>query len=100
MTTHHPSELERIRPAGDPIPDPGVPHHLERLVDVDQQANKRAERQVALLFALSALGTIAFIVGYIALPLDAELARVKASNLWLGAAMGLSFLGLGLGAIH
>jgi ubiquinol-cytochrome c reductase iron-sulfur subunit len=100
MTTHHPSELERIRPAGDPIPDPGMPHHLERLVDVDQRANKRAERQVALLFALSALGTIAFIVGYVALPLDADLTRVKASNLWLGAAMGLSFLGLGVGAIH
>src|SRR5215207_4976150 len=100
MTTQHPAELERIRRAGDPIPDPGMPHHLERLVDVDPRANRRAERQVALLFALSAIASIAFIVGYIALPLDGDMSRLRASNLWLGVALGLGFLGLGVGAIH
>jgi ubiquinol-cytochrome c reductase iron-sulfur subunit len=100
MTTQHPAELERIRPAADPIPDPGVPHHLERLVDVDPKASKRAERQVAMLFALSAVASIALVVAYIALPLTGDVTRLQQSNLWLGVALGLSFLGLGVGAIH
>jgi ubiquinol-cytochrome c reductase iron-sulfur subunit len=100
MTTHHPTELEPIGSAGDPIPDPGIPHHFERLVDVDPKANKRAERQVAMLFGLSALASIGFVVAYLAIPLNGELSRLQQSNLWLGAALGLGFLGLGVGAIH
>jgi len=41
-----------------PIADPGLPEHQHRKTDVDPKAAKRAERQVGILFLLSALGTI------------------------------------------
>ena len=46
--------------------DPGLPHHRPRRADVDPKAAKRAERQVAALFGLSILGTIATLVVYFA----------------------------------
>jgi ubiquinol-cytochrome c reductase iron-sulfur subunit len=101
MTTHHRTDLEPIGSAGDPIPDPGIPPHEQRLVDIDPTANRRAERQVAMLFALSSVATILFIVGYIAYPLGSgDLEKIRASNMWLGAATGVAMLGLGAGAIH
>lgn len=108
MTTSHSTDLEPVGsgsgatpdPVADPIADPGVPAHDERLVDVDPKAEKRAERQVSMLFGISALATIAFCVGYVLLPLDGGLSRLQASNLWLGTALGLMLLGIGVGAIH
>ena len=44
--------------------DPGLPEHQWRPTDVDERAEKRAERQVATLFGLSALCTILFFVAY------------------------------------
>ena len=38
--------------------DPGLPEHIHRNADVDPLAEKRAEKQVAILFLLSALGTV------------------------------------------
>jgi ubiquinol-cytochrome c reductase iron-sulfur subunit len=114
MTTHS-TDLER-RGAGepeervptpqdasvaDPIPDPGVPANHERLVDVDPRANKRAERQVAALFGISALATVLFVVGYVAVPLDGGgLTELRTSNLWLGGALGTALLAIGVAAIH
>ena len=37
--------------------DPGLPEHVHRKSDVDPKAADRAERQVAILFVLSALST-------------------------------------------
>jgi ubiquinol-cytochrome c reductase iron-sulfur subunit len=42
----------------EPLADPGVPVATVRRADIDPIAAKRAERQVALLFSLSALGTL------------------------------------------
>ena len=44
-----------------PLSDPGLPDHVHRKADTDPIAEKKAERQVALFFAFSALGTILFI---------------------------------------
>ncbi len=100
MTTES-TELDPASQAGDPIPDPGLPPHQPRLVDVDPDANRRADRQVAMLFGLSTLATLGFIVAYFALPLiDGDMHRVRASNLWLGGLMGVAMLGIGMGAVH
>ena len=52
------------------FPDPGLPAHVHRRGDTDPKAAKRAERQVAALFGLSTLGTIAFLVGFFVIKLD------------------------------
>ena len=89
----------------DRFPDPGLPSHRPRLTDVDPQAARRAERQVATLFGLSALGTVGTIVAYVALQLDGKnfndvMAHVQASNLWLGIGMFVSLFCIGIGAVH
>lgn len=101
MSTDHSTDLERPQAHADPIPDPGLAPHVHRLTDTDPKAARRAERQVALLFALSALGTVGFVVAYVALPLtDADLQQVLWSNLALGTSMGVAMFALGAGAIH
>ena len=52
------------------IKDPGLPAHVHRRADTDPKAAKKAERQVAILFLLSALGTITLIGSYIFIPQD------------------------------
>ena len=47
------------------IKDPGLPAHVHRRADTDPKAALRAERQVAILFGLSALGTLILIYSYI-----------------------------------
>ena len=49
MNTNLPAERSRDVEA-DPIANPGLPAHTWRPTDVDPRAEKRAERQVALLF--------------------------------------------------
>ena len=52
------------------IKDPGLPAHVHRRSDTDEKYARRAENQVAILFLLSALGTILLIVSYIFIPDD------------------------------
>ena len=52
------------------IKDPGLLAHVHRRADTDPKAAKKAERQVAILFLLSALGTITLIGSYIFIPQD------------------------------
>jgi len=47
------------------IQDPGLPAHVHRKADTDPAAANRAERQVAILFGISALGTVLLIVLHI-----------------------------------
>ena len=56
------NEIERLS-------DPGLPEHQHRATDIDPVAEKKAERQVALYFALSAVGTIVFVYSYIFVPI-------------------------------
>ncbi len=95
-----------------PTPPPGcgcagasVPPHHPRRTDVDPRAAKRAERQVALLFALSALSTIAFIAGYTTIDKDRAavvipFGTVNLATFTLGLTLGLALFFVGAGAIH
>jgi ubiquinol-cytochrome c reductase iron-sulfur subunit len=85
---------------GDPIPDPGLEPHEPRLTDVDEKVAKRAERQVAAMFGLAALLTVAFVVAFFAVPKDASFLGFGASNLALGGTLGLALLLIGVGAVQ
>ena len=92
------SELEVIK-------DPGVPAHVHRQADLDPKAEKKAERQVAILFALSTFGTLLFIFSYIWISEDLFiyfpiLGTTNAKQLFLGLGLALSLFFIGAGAIH
>ena len=92
------SELEVIK-------DPGVPAHVHRQADLDPKAEMKAERQVAILFGLSAIGTILFIYSYIFLSEDLfiylpVLGTTNAKQLFLGLGLAFSLFFIGAGAIH
>lgn len=85
--------------------DPGLPAHQHRLTDTSEKHAKRAEQQVAILFLLSAVGTIATIFSYIFIKTDTFvflplLGNTNAHQLLLGLGLALSLLFLGLGAVH
>ncbi|MHA7262176.1 cytochrome bc1 complex Rieske iron-sulfur subunit [Arthrobacter sp. TMN-37] len=84
----------------DTFADPGLPPHRPRLADTDPRAEKRAERQVALLFALSVIGTLIFFVGYFFIPLNDTVERLRIQNLILGLGTAFAMLGIGIGAVH
>ena len=87
------------------IKDPGLPAHVHRKADTDPKAAKRAERQVATMFLLSALGTVLLIFSFFFIPEDVfffvpVLGNQNAHQLGLGLGMAISLFFIGLGAIH
>lgn len=91
-------QIERLQ-------DPGLPEHVHRKADTDPAAADKAERQVAILFGLSAIGTILFIYSYIKVPGDVfvflpALGTTNAQQLLLGIGLTISSLFIGLGAVH
>ncbi len=89
----------------EPLADPGVPAATARRADIDPIAAKRAERQVALLFSLSALGTLLFIYSFffikdnvfIFLPI---LGNTNAHQLGIGIGMAAGLFFIGVGLVH
>ncbi|MGN0064540.1 MAG: Rieske 2Fe-2S domain-containing protein [Nocardioides sp.] len=87
----------------EPIPDPGLPAHTWRPTDVDDKAEKRAERQVAAMFGISILCAILFLVSYFTFEIGEEwdtFMGMGASTLALGTSLGLGLLLIGIGIIH
>ena len=87
------------------IKDPGLPAHVHRKADTDPAAADRAERQVAILFGISALGTVLLIVSYIFIPDDLFIfipimGNQNGHQLGLGLGMAISLFFIGMGAIH
>jgi ubiquinol-cytochrome c reductase iron-sulfur subunit len=82
--------------------DPGIPPHRLRLADTDPKAAKRAERQVAVLFATSVIGTVIFLVAYFAIDLgdDSSIATIRLQNALLGIGTAFAMLGIGTGIVH
>jgi len=89
----------------EPLKDPGLPAHTPRRADIDPLAAKKAERQVAILFLLSAAGTVLLIASYLFIPQDVfiffpVLGSTNAHQLFLGLGMAASLFFIGMGAIH
>jgi ubiquinol-cytochrome c reductase iron-sulfur subunit len=74
-----------------------------RLADTDPKAAKRAERQVALLFGISVVGTLIFLVAYFAIDLGAgesTIESIRLQNMLLGIGTAFAMLGIGTGIVH
>lgn len=87
----------------EPIENPGLPEHTWRPTDVDPKAEKRAERQVATLFGLSAVCAVLFVVAYFALEIGDNhdtVLGMGASTVALGSALGGALLLIGVGIIQ
>ena len=87
------------------IKDPGLPAHVHRKADTDPKAAQRAERQVATMFLVSALGTVLLIFSFFFIPEDVfvfvpVLGNQNAHQLGLGLGMAISLFFIGIGAIH
>jgi ubiquinol-cytochrome c reductase iron-sulfur subunit len=82
--------------------DPGLPPHRLRLADTDPRAAKRAERQVTILFIISVIGTIVFLVAYFAIDLgsDSTIPMIRLQNILLGLGTTFAMLGIGTGIVH
>ena len=82
--------------------DPGIPPHRLRLADTDPKAAKRAERQVAVLFGASVVGTLIFLVAYFAIDLGegTSIATIRLQNALLGVGTAFAMLGIGTGIVH
>jgi ubiquinol-cytochrome c reductase iron-sulfur subunit len=89
-----------LAPRQEPIPDPGLPEHEYRPTDINPRLEKRAERQVAGMFALAILLTLLFCVAYFLIPIDEIVANTSALNLALGLTLGGALLLIGVGAIQ
>jgi ubiquinol-cytochrome c reductase iron-sulfur subunit len=105
-----PSEREQAHKgdpatAENPFADPGLPPHEPRRQDIDEDAAKASERTVALLFILSMLATVAFIVSFVIIPIDKMIfifpfGRIGAQNFALGMSLGIALFAIGAGAVH
>jgi ubiquinol-cytochrome c reductase iron-sulfur subunit len=89
----------------EPLADSGLPEHIHRKADTDPIAAKRAERQVAVLFSLSALGTLLFIYSFFFIAEDQFvfipiMGSTNAHQLGIGIGMAASLLFIGFGAVH
>jgi ubiquinol-cytochrome c reductase iron-sulfur subunit len=87
------------------IKDPGLPAHVHRQADIDPAAAARAERQVAILFILSALGTLLLIFSYFFISDETfifipVLGQTNAHQLGLGMGMAIALFCIGAGLIH
>src|SRR5262245_7015934 len=87
----------------EPLANPGLPEHVWRPTDVDPHAEKRAERQVATLFGLSAVCAVLFVVSYFVFDVNGggggatvqTFLGLGASNVALGVSLGLALLFIG-----
>jgi len=109
MSDHNPTDVATVEAGTLPerFENPGLPEHRHRMTDLDPKAARRAERQVATLFGISALGTVLTLVAYFAIKFDdgsltdnEYLTQVQLSNLALGVGLFLALFGIGAGAVH
>ncbi len=85
--------------------NPGLAPHVPRMADLTEKAAKRAEKQVATLFGLSSIATVAFVVAYFAIDQESVgfipgIGKTSIYNVVLGVTMAIALLGIGVGAVH
>lgn len=100
---HEAVNLPDVAVTDDLYPNPGLPEHQWRPTDVDPLAEKRAERQVATMFGLSAVCAVLFVVSYVVFDVGDDwdtIGGYGASNLTLGLSLAGALLFIGLGVIQ
>ncbi|MET4780727.1 Rieske 2Fe-2S domain-containing protein [Glaciihabitans sp. UYNi722] len=87
--------------ASDAFENPGLPPHRLRITDVDPKKDRTAERRVYTLFYVSVVGSILAVASYVAFPITpGDTTSVRLNTLFLGLAIALGLLGIGIGAIY
>lgn len=107
MSTHdngHEAGHDVVVHEGDALPErfenPGFEKHHPRMGDLDERANKKSERIVVALFAISIIGTLFFLVAYFVWPPGETPVTMRRSNVALGLGLAFALLGIGVAAIH
>ena len=96
---HEPVD-ENLPERDDLYANPGLPEHHWRPTDVHPKAERRAERQVATLFMLSAICTVLFVVAYFTVDADDSIGGFGAQNLAFGLSLAGALLFIGVGVIQ
>src|SRR6476659_3818080 len=102
-TTHHADGDHTPARVEEPLANPGLEPHQWRPTDVDQKAERRAERQVAGLFLLAILGVVIFVVSYFVFQIGEApdtIGGLGASNVALGLTLAVVLLAMGAGIIQ
>lgn len=87
--------------SSDAVQNPGLPPHRERVTDLDPKKAKRAERTVYTLFYISIVGSLGAVLAYMFFPIETgELLAVRLHTMFVGIAMALALLAVGIGAVH
>ncbi|MET2012822.1 Rieske 2Fe-2S domain-containing protein [Microbacterium chocolatum] len=85
----------------DPVRNPELPPHRERMTDKDPAAMTRAVRTIYTLFYLSVAGSIWAIAAYMLFPIESgRIVDIRANNLFIGLGIALALLAIGIAAIH
>jgi ubiquinol-cytochrome c reductase iron-sulfur subunit len=85
----------------DPVHNPGLPPHRERMTDKDPASMQRAVRTVYTLFYLSIAGSIWAIAAYMLFPIESgRIVDIRNNNLFIGLGIALALLAIGIAAIH
>ena len=103
LVSHGDASFTPARP-DEPIANPGLPEHQWRPTDVDEGKEKRAERQVVMLFVAAQVLVVLFVISYFVFDIgqgaDTLAGGLGASTVALGATLGLAMLCIGIGIIQ
>lgn len=81
--------------------NPGLPPEHLRVTDLDPKEEKKAERNIALFFILSVVGSVFAAVAYVIFPIiPGDMQSVRNNNMFVGLGMAVALLGVGIGAVH
>ena len=85
----------------DPVRNPELPPHRERMTDKDPAAMKRAVRTIYTLFYISVAGSLWAVAAYMIFPIESgEIPAIRDNNLFIGLGIALALLAIGVAAIH
>ena len=85
----------------DPVQNPGLPPHRERMTDKDPAAMSRAVRTVYTLFYISLAASLWAVAAYMLFPIESgEFGDIRSNNLFIGLGIGFALLTIGIAAIH
>lgn len=85
----------------DPVQNPGLPPHRERMTDKDPAAMSRAVRTVYTLFYISLAASLWAVAAYMLFPIESgNFGDIRSNNLFIGLGIGFALLTIGIAAIH
>lgn len=85
----------------DPVRNPGLPPHRDRVTDTDPAKMRHAVRVVYTLFYVSIAASIWAIAAYMLFPIESgRMAAVRDNNMFIGLGIAFALLAIGVGTIY